>query len=181
VTRTLRLGGRIETALDADGRLVRCRSLGTATLGQVGSGQPSWVGGQPQDVRMDRAYEWSPAGDLQQIWDQTDGLTKLTHDVGGRVLGMLHPKLREELYRYDAAERLYEAGDAAPRRSYGPGGRLLVRGNTVYSWDDAGRLVRKETINPAGSEPRVWMYTWDSADRSAGIGWGKHDHHLPRQ
>jgi RHS repeat-associated protein len=170
VQRTLRSGGKIESAFDPDGRLVRRRAVGPAGSGHVvGQGQPSWIGTEAKDVRMDRAYEWSPAGDLQQIWDQTDGLTQLTHDVGGRVLGVVHPKLREELYRYDAAERVYETGDKAPRRAYGPGGRLSQRGNVLYSWDDAGRLVKKEVVGPAGTEPRVWTYSWDGADRLRSI------------
>jgi YD repeat-containing protein len=170
VQRTLRHGGRIESAFDADGRLVRRRAVRSSGSGHVvGAGQPSWVGGPPQDVRMDRAYAWSAAGNLQQIWDQTEGLTGLTHDVCGRVLGVVHPRLREELYRYDGAEPVYEAGDKAPLRTYGPGGRLLQRGSVRYFWDDAGRLVAKERIGPAGTESQVWTYTWDGADRLQSI------------
>ncbi len=170
VQRTLGLGGRIESAFDADGRLLRRRAVGQGGSGNVvGAGQPSWIGGQPRDVQMDRAYAWSPAGDLEQIWDQTDGLTQLSHDVAGHVLGVLHPKLREELYSYDAAERVHEAGDKAPRRAYGPGGRLLQRGDVRYSWDEAGRLSTKTVIGAAGTEPQVWTYDWDGADRLQSI------------
>jgi len=169
IQRTMRLGGRIESAFDAAGRLVRRRAVGSGGGHVVGAGHPPWLGARPEDVRMDRAYAWSLAGDLEQIWDQTDGLTQVSHDVAGRVLGVLHPKLLEETYRYDAAERVYEAGTRAPHRAYGPGGRLLQRGNARYSWDDAGRLVKKEVIGAAGTEAQVWTYAWDGAERLQSI------------
>jgi RHS repeat-associated protein len=165
--RDLRLGGAVESAFDLDGRLVRRRALGAGAGHVVGAGQPAWVGGPQQDVRMDRAYGWSVTGDLEQIWDQTDGLTRLSHDAVGRVLSVLPEKMREELYRYDVAERVYEAGDKAPTRSYGPGGRLLQRGPVCYEWDEAGRVVRKEVAGPSGCE--VWRYAWDAADRLQSI------------
>jgi RHS repeat-associated protein len=161
--RSLRLGGGMESAFDLDGRLVRRRALGTGTRPVVGAGQPPWVGGPQEDVQMDRAYGWSAGGDLEQIWDQTEGLTRLAHDAVGRVLSVLPTKLREELYRYDAAEHVYEAGEKAPSRAYGPGGRLLRRGPVRYHWDEAGRLVRKEVDGPSGAE--AWTYAWDAADR----------------
>jgi RHS repeat-associated protein len=161
--RSLRLGGAVESAFDLDGRLVRRRALGAGAGYVASAGQPQWIGGPQEDVRMDRAYSWSAAGDLEQIWDQTDGLTRLAHDAVGRVLSVLPAKLREELFRYDAAERVYEAGEKGPSRSYGSGGRLLRRGPVRYHWDEAGRLVRKEVDGPSGSE--AWTYTWDAADR----------------
>ncbi|MEZ4302396.1 MAG: RHS repeat-associated core domain-containing protein [Polyangiaceae bacterium] len=166
VERALRLGGRLATAYDAEGRLTRRRSLGGESGSPVvGAGQPAWVGEAPNDARMDRAYSWAASGELEQIWDLTDGVTRLTHDAVGRVLGVVHPRLREELYRYDAAERVFETGEKAVVRAYEAGGRLVQRGDVRYTWDGAGRLVKKEAPGAGGGEPQVWTYSWDAADR----------------
>jgi len=167
--RTLRLDGRIESAFDADGRLSHRRSVGNANKHVMSLDQPDWMGASPMDVRMNRAYGWSAAGDLEQIWDQTDGLTRLAYDAVGHVLAVLPQKLQEELFRYDAADRVHEAGLKAPLRSYGPGGRLLQRGGARYAWDDAGRLVRKDIDGGGALLQQGWAYTWDAADHLQSI------------
>jgi RHS repeat-associated protein len=85
------------------------------------------------------------------------------------VLAVAHPRLREELFRYDAADRLYETGAGAPARAYAAGGRLEQRGDLRHTWDAAGRLIRREALGPTGAVAETWRFAWDAADRLQSI------------
>ena len=74
-------------------------------------------------------------------------------------MASLPESARAEVFRYDATSNPFEAD--ATSRDYGPGNRLLRRGDTRYEWDDAGRLRAKTTLDPATGGDRVWRYHWD--------------------
>ncbi|MBI0473304.1 RHS repeat domain-containing protein, partial [Pectobacterium parmentieri] len=43
-------------------------------------------------------------------------------------------------------------------------GRLTQQDNTHYQYDKAGRLIRKQVVQP-GYRPQVWHYRWDSRNQ----------------
>ncbi|GAB7260382.1 hypothetical protein DZS_18640 [Dickeya ananatis] len=43
-------------------------------------------------------------------------------------------------------------------------GRLVQHDDTHYQYDKAGRLIRKQVVQP-GYRPQVWQYRWDSRNQ----------------
>jgi hypothetical protein len=61
---------------------------------------------------------------------------------------MVPEKARAELFKYDPAGNLAEADEGAPLRVYGPGNRLLRKGDTEYRRRRCnGNRVRGNNIN----------------------------------
>ena len=73
---------------------------------------------------------------------------------------MVPEKARAELFRYDAAGTLHESGEGAEERVYGPGNRLLRKGDWEYAWDLDGRLKEKWRRDAASGQEEVWRYRW---------------------
>ncbi|KHS80853.1 hypothetical protein RC84_17265 [Pectobacterium carotovorum subsp. carotovorum] len=49
-------------------------------------------------------------------------------------------------------------------REYDVMGRLTQHDDTHYQYDKAGRLIRKQVVQP-GYRPQVWHYRWDSRNQ----------------
>jgi RHS repeat-associated protein len=172
--RALPHGGRILQDHDALGRVRRRWATSPGKLRRVRADDPEWVAGavpeQPARVTAEHEYRYDAAGELSDALDRRRGWVQYEYDPAGRLLSSLREATgEEERFRYDAASNLYEAdrpeGDA---RMYGPGGLLLRRDDTVYTWDRAGRLAEKRKQAEDGTA-EVWRYTWDGAGMLAAV------------
>ena len=81
----------------------------------------------------------------------------------GQLLSLVPEKARAELFKYDPMGNLYETGEGAAERVYGPGNRLLRKGDTEYVWDWDGRLIEQRRRSAAGEKEEVWRYAWSGA------------------
>jgi RHS repeat-associated protein len=154
-------GGRIESAYDPMGRLVRRRALGPAQHRAVGAGEPAWVGDLAGNVTAERAYQYDWDGELIDVWDAKRGHTRYQYDPVGQLLAAMPDKARAELFRYDPAGNLHEAENGAEPKEYGDGNQLLKKGTTSYRWDEEGRLIEKH-VRRDGNEA-LWQYQWNGA------------------
>jgi RHS repeat-associated protein len=161
--RTLPGGGWLQSRYDAMGRVAQRRSGGTAAEAWGRTGEPRWLGPKPENLTVDTTYSYDEAGELVASLDQARGKTRYTYDPVGQLLAMVPEKARAELFKYDPAGNLTDVGEGAAERVYGPGNRLLRKGDTEYAWDGDGRLIEKRTRNAAGEEEEVWRYAWDAA------------------
>lgn len=172
IARALAGGGSIESAFDPLGRLLARAVVGPGDHTIDGAaGEPSWVGEAPQGSRLDKRYRYDAAGRLSASWQTDRGLTGVRYDPGGqlaaitRELDKLPPDTPSEVFSHDRAGNVVCGGE---RRVYGPGGRLLERGDTTYSWDDQGRLAEKRRRGADGREER-WAYTWNEGGMLASV------------
>ncbi len=168
IARNLPGGGRIETGFDALSRIARRRVSTPLTGARVGPSEPDWVGASPPGVTIDMALRYTAEGDLAETWDMARGRARYEHDALGQLLARLPEGAPPELFRYDAGGSLFEHGEGAVKRAYGPGGRVLQRGDTDYRWDDAGRLIEARTARP-GAAPEVTRYTWTASGRLSAV------------
>jgi RHS repeat-associated protein len=150
-------GGWLQTVFDAMGRVSRRRAGGAIAESWGQPGQPEWVGARPEKLTVEKAFRYDEAGELAETWDQRRGSTRFAHDPMGRLLAMVPEKARAEVFRYDERGNPYESHDGAEERGYGPGNRLLRKGEWEYEWDAEGRLREKRR----GAEK--WRYVWDGA------------------
>jgi RHS repeat-associated protein len=136
----------------------------------------------PFQTLVRRAYSWDLSGQVVGIDDQLSGGIRYRFDPGERLVDVLRERGPSEAFEYDAAGNLTRLARHAPDGgddeglTYGPGNRLLSRGETRYEYDAQGRLARK--IDHADSPAaRTWTYEWDSLDqlrsvtRPDGITW----------
>ncbi|BES85623.1 hypothetical protein PEC302110_27200 [Pectobacterium araliae] len=79
----------------------------------------------------------------------------LTHDVARH-----RSADTEEQYRYTRSGLPQDA----TRLTDWQAGRLTQQDNTHYQYDKAGRLIRKQVVQP-GYRPQVWHYRWDSRNQ----------------
>jgi RHS repeat-associated protein len=158
-------GGWLQSRYDAMGRVAQRRAGGTAAEVWGRTGEPAWLGARPEKLTVDVGYSYDEGGELIEAVDQARGQTRYKYDPIGQLLAMVPEKARTELFRYDPAGNLYEAGEGASERVYGPGNRLLRSGDTEYAWDGDGRLIEKRKRAGAGAreEEEVWRYGWNGA------------------
>ncbi|MEZ4315274.1 MAG: RHS repeat-associated core domain-containing protein, partial [Polyangiaceae bacterium] len=158
--RTLGGGGRIDSAFDIAGRLVR-RATSTGMRGRaVGPGEPEWVGPLPESITTDGVYRYDPLGELVESWDLQRGKTRFEHDPAGRLLSALREQGPSEQFGFDETGNLFERSAGGPGREYGPGNRLLRRGDVEYVWDAGGRLAEKRRTLADGAV-EVTRYRWN--------------------
>lgn len=157
VRRSLPKGGVIETAFDELCRVVRRRAMGVARDRRAAPMEPAWVGAPEDRATVDRMYRYSYMGELTERWDAARGTTRFEHDPLGRLIAALPVSAKGALFAYDRADALHERGDGAEERVYGPGNRLLRRGDTTYTWSDDGQLLEARTRD------RARAYTWTSS------------------
>jgi len=162
IGRLLPRGGRIDTAYDPMGRIVRRRVIAPSTQRPITTNEPEWIGPRATGATVDQAYQYSPAREIAQAWDQATGLRRFEYDLEGQLLAVVPEKARAELFRYDAAGNVFETGPSAESRVYGPGNRLLRSGDTEYLWDNDGRLSEARTRSSTGEE-RARHYRWSAA------------------
>jgi YD repeat-containing protein len=168
VARALPSGGRIHHAYDRLGRVQRRWATSPGSLRPVRFDDPAWAGpavaAQPPVVTAEREYLYNADGELSDALDRRRGWVQYDYDPEGRLLAVFHEATRkEEAFRYDAAGNPYEVDGEKEMRTYGPGGRLLQRGDATYRWDEAGRLQEKRTPS------ETWRYVWDGAGRLAAV------------
>ncbi|UQA55434.1 RHS repeat-associated core domain-containing protein [Polyangium aurulentum] len=167
VERALPGGARIETRSDVLGRLER-RALLKPTAGpMLGAGQPEWLGALPRTAVSDQIFQYTMGGELAAVYDALERRRVIhAHDALGQLTALVPEHARGEVFRYDEAGNVHEAG--AEARAYGPGGRLLRKGDVEYVYDDDARLVEKRRVTPGGSEV-VCRYTWNGRGLLAAI------------
>jgi RHS repeat-associated protein len=166
--RVLPRGGRVQHTYDPLGRVARRWSTASGSLRPVRFDDPSWAGeaaaAQPDRITSEHEYKYSAEGERSDAFDRRRGWSEYEYDATGRLLSMVCEGTgAEEAFRYDAAGNPYDAPTDGDAREYGPGGRLLRRGDAVYAWDASGRLREKRSA--AG----VSRYTWDATGRLAGV------------
>ncbi|WP_040002295.1 RHS repeat domain-containing protein, partial [Dickeya chrysanthemi] len=86
-------------------------------------------------------------------------------DATGRVQAVLSggagkPVDTTARYHYTRTGLPQEAGRLTEWQS----GRLVQHDDTHYQYDRAGRLIRKQVVQP-GYRPQVWQYRWDSRNQ----------------
>lgn len=173
-------GGRIESTYDPVGRLLGRSGFTAAQAAGPAPGEPEWVGHRPESATVAQSYRYAVGGELDAVWDQAWGVTEYRYDPIGQLLaavtsgtrgatsaaevGIQPPGTRSETFAYDAAGNLLETGVNAPARRYGPGNRLLQRGDTEYAYDGEGRLVEKRTTGKDGAV-LLDKYRWNGRGR----------------
>src|SRR5262249_2867371 len=171
VVRALPRGGRIHHAYDALGRVTRRWATAPGSLRPVRFDDSAWTGaaapGQPDRVTVEKTHLYDSEHELSDTLDRRRGWLQYEYDPAGRLLAALRERAGEQMasppgerFRYDAAGNHTRMDE---KRGYGPGGRLLRRGDTSYVWDQAGRLAEKRI----GSD--VWRFTWDPAGRLVAV------------
>jgi RHS repeat-associated protein len=171
VVRALPREGRILHDYDTLGRVGRRAATAPGSLWPVRFDEPAWTSAaapaQPPRITTEREYRYDGAGELSDAFDGRRGWLQYDYDPEGRLLSVLRETTGEaERFRYDGAGNPREVeGKGEESRTYGPGGRLLRRGETVYGWDEAGRLGERRVPREGGID--LWRYGWDAAGRLA--------------
>ncbi|RUR87290.1 type IV secretion protein Rhs [Pectobacterium versatile] len=115
-----------------------------------------------------------PVQTREYLYDGTGNLTGTRRnreaagyrlDASGRVLSVLSGGAgrtvnTEEQYCYTRSGLPQDA----TRLTEWQAGRLTQQDNTHYQYDKAGRLIRKQVVQP-GYRPQVWHYRWDSRNQ----------------
>jgi len=129
-----------------------------------------------QETICQRSYSYDLAGNLLTMEDRRWGRSDYAYDAGGRLVRALRHGGASEIFQYDQAGNItrsarsntrFDQARAGPplelageRWDYGPGNRLITKGNARFEYDEQGRLVRRIESNSQGS--RVWEYAWNS-------------------
>ncbi len=111
------------------------------------------------------SYQYDLNAKLIAELDSERGSTRYDYDPIGQLVAVVPAKARAAVFRYDPAGNL---SDADTDSVYGPGNRLLRKGDTEYLWDRDGRLCEKRERNLVDGE-RVWTYTWNGAGLLSGV------------
>jgi RHS repeat-associated protein len=159
-------GVRLEQRFDSMGRIVEQRVGRTMTSDWSGSYSSREFQIPAGDEMVKRGYRYDSDGLLLSIEDGRWGMTDYAYDPAERLLSALRDQGLNERFEYDAADNLTRSQEQGRDSSdhscaYGPGNRLLRRGDTRYEYDSEGRLVRK-TEFATREKPQVWVYTWDA-------------------
>ncbi|MDI1443569.1 RHS repeat-associated core domain-containing protein [Polyangium sp. 6x1] len=163
VARNLPRGGRIESAFDVAGRLVRRGVSSPFPSHDTGQGHPEWVGERSDGRTFQQTYIYNAEGELEAIMDHLQGPRRYVHDPIGQLLAATPASMHGELFRFDAAGNIHEVTPHGPvPTEYGQGNRLLQWGPSRYRWDELGQLVEKRTLTDRGAE-RVTRYAWGTA------------------
>ncbi|MCE9732383.1 RHS repeat-associated core domain-containing protein [Pectobacterium sp. IFB5596] len=121
------------------------------------------VDGRLQPVQT-REYLYDGAGNLTGTRRNREA-AGYQLDASGRVLSVLSGGAgravnTEEQYRYTRSGLPQDV----TRLTEWQAGRLTQHDNTHYQYDKAGRLIRKQVVQP-GYRPQVWHYRWDSRNQ----------------
>ncbi|ANE76185.1 RHS repeat-associated core domain-containing protein [Dickeya solani] len=111
-----------------------------------------------------REYRYDGAGNLTGVRHNRDA-EGYRLDATGRVQEILSggagkPVDTTARYHYTRSGLPQEAGRLTEWQS----GRLVQRDDAHYQYDRAGRLIRKQVVQP-GYRPQVWQYRWDSRNQ----------------
>jgi len=160
LTRELGLGGRIESEIDHNGRVMSRRVMNIHSP-SIADGMPEYVGKRRSGAIFERTFAYDIMGNVTRTTGRR-GACEYSYDGGSRLLdALLSDGTKEASYRYDASSNRHDA--TGPKCVYGPGNRLLQRGNTYYTWDADGQLTEKRVIDPNHLVPdRVWKFEWNA-------------------
>ncbi len=147
-------GGRIQQRHDAAQRLIET-SIEKMAM-PTASGQPSMVGGDTPTLR--KTFEYDARDEL--IARSSNGQrTEYKYNERRELLSVQQGE-DEERFTVDAAGN-YMSNVPGAGSMFERGNRLVQRGQTNYSYDDAGQLLEKR-VSTAGGNERIWRYEWDA-------------------
>ncbi|GAA3877132.1 hypothetical protein GCM10022227_38690 [Streptomyces sedi] len=113
-----------------------------------------------------RTFSYRADHFLTSIDNGAEGGVAIELDAIGRVTAMAGPA-RTEQYSYDVMGNLVRAeratGDTPEEFTY-QGTRVSRAGRCRYSYDAAGRTVRRQRVR-LSRKPDNWQYEWDAEDR----------------
>ncbi|MBK7397114.1 MAG: RHS repeat protein [Myxococcales bacterium] len=159
LTRRLPGGGSIESLYDSRGELLRRAVLVQRPVTRESEAEPPWLGPLPPNAIAETRYHYQNQL-LAGTWDQSRGQTRFDLDSQRELRSRMPEHGRSETFGYDACGNPFEVGPGAPARQYAAGSRLVQRGDTTFSWNDAGRLMEKRVARVDGED--VWRYTWNT-------------------
>jgi RHS repeat-associated protein len=136
--------------------------------GRLESGDASVIPAEHEIIR--RNYTYDRNGSLTSIVDGRWGRVDYVYDPAERLLQAIRERGSSEAFVYDATGNitcLRSKGKNFSNNevlSYGPGNRLLQKGNTYYEYDAEGRLIKKIELR-AGDNVNTWTYKWSVLNR----------------
>jgi RHS repeat-associated protein len=114
---------------------------------------------------IERGYGYDANGLLLSIADDRWGVVNYAHGPAERLLNALREGPLNEHFEYDVTDNLSRVSEYVAQSDktcrYGPGNRLLARGDTRFEYDPEGRLVKK-TEEAVENKSRVYVYLWDA-------------------
>jgi RHS repeat-associated protein len=155
-------GVAMERRYDDLGRLIDQR----VSPGRWGNRNASVIPSQRDIIR--RSYSYDRGSSLTSVVDGRWGRVDCVYDPAKQLLQAIRELGRSEAYTYDSVGNITSMrvnGNSANGEvlAYGPGSRLLQKGDTRYEYDLEGRLVRK--IEGSNGSAKVWSYTWNALDQ----------------
>ncbi|WP_437804434.1 RHS repeat-associated core domain-containing protein [Sorangium sp. So ce693] len=165
-------GGAILDARDAANRLRR-RHVERLQDGQR-SDEPEWIGVGRADM-VDHRYEYTAVDELRSM-STAGGLSDVfEYDARKRLVCRQRADGTRETFHVDPCSNYNEIGARGLERSYAQGNVLTARGNTQYTYDARGYLIKKTVRSPASPTLETWRYSWnaygllESVDRPDGL------------
>lgn len=138
-------GGAITSQFDSSRRLVR---RAVATSDEAASGTVSL------------GFEYSEIDEVTKIEHHADGGMTLDYDVRRRVVRRGGGGAVEE-FQHTSTSDVVETVAGSPRRTYGAGGQLQARGETVYNYDSLGNLIER-IEHPETPRESHTVYSWNA-------------------
>ncbi|MBL9026190.1 MAG: RHS repeat protein [Myxococcales bacterium] len=89
-------------------------------------------------VTATESWGYGPRGELAMVQSQRSGAVHFEHDPNDRLIAAVGEDVAR-FFDYDAAGNRAERGRGAHR--FGPGGKILQKGDRTYGWDAWGRLT----------------------------------------
>ncbi len=161
--RHLPRGGRIESEFDVRGNLVRRGVFAPLARQRLRADEPQWVGNRSDGRTFEQLFNYNEDGELVGVLDDRGAWRRFEYDPIGQLLAAVPDRARGEIFRFDATGNLHEEGQKGPiPTEYGPGNRLLRRGDALYRWNELGQLEEKSVRAEDGRE-QMWRYAWTGA------------------
>ncbi len=151
--RDLPRGGRIETTLDDEGRVLSRRARGPTARVPMGPGEPDWLGPRDEGVTAEKVFLYDAEGEIVEMQDAQRGATTYAYDPRGRLVEMVGPRAGKFVFGYDGAGNI----KGGPDREY-QDSRLVRKGDATYQYDANGRLTEKQTDGGTS-----WRYEWNAS------------------
>ena len=164
-------GASIDYEWDDRFRLTRMRLVSpSAALPKATRHEPDWIGKSRAPAIIDKAFQYNPCSDLTKAWDSESGTVTYDYDMRKRLLERAPEHGDVERFTVDSTGNHCEVPVGVPAaelfREYGPGNRLLRRGDARYVWDEAGFLQEKHVPDDDDGES-IWRYQWNGQGQLA--------------
>jgi len=136
------------------------------------------------DDALRRECSYDELGNVIEIRDTKWGIVSLAFDDRCQVVSANRTSGVSEHFSYDGAGNITKWVETAPVASgvrrveldsaevwgeYDADGRLLRKGQIVFTYDDAGRVVRKEELGKTGTMATKWEYRWQDDGQLRGV------------